>query len=294
MKKINITNISLDKPAFLDKKKVDTSLPKKPFSQFIKNQPEEKTPTRDIFIQPDKKKESDTLPLKPIPEEGMVGRQQVQKPTLPSQLLKTDEPDKKILSPQLDSAPLKVADKQLPEKIFTDYIKSKEDTPTLVVPSILMKPPEVIQAPTSTTQPGPVDNILSPQIIDKIVQQVRVGVNEVGNTEFQFDLKSDILGGLKLKVNSSQEGKISISFTTESIEAKNIIEANISNLEKSLQERGLPEVAVFVGSGGESGSRGEDKYPYQALSIEKSPHKPKEKGEMSPIPEAYTATDYTI
>jgi hypothetical protein len=94
--------------------------------------------------------------------------------------------------------------------------------------------------------PMPVEktpHMMPDKMLDQIVQEVRLGVNARGEAEFQFDLKSDVLEGLKLKI-SSKDGHVSASFIAENVHVKDAIDQGAQDLIKALQARGL-EVANF-------------------------------------------------
>lgn len=91
--------------------------------------------------------------------------------------------------------------------------------------------------------------VIQPQMLDQIVQDVRIGINAMGAAEFQFDLKSDVLDGLKLKI-STQDGKVTASFIAENVHVKDAIDQGTQELIQALQQRGLEvaEVQVSVGA----------------------------------------------
>lgn len=108
--------------------------------------------------------------------------------------------------------------------------------------------------------PAPVEKT-TPQIpvkmIDQIVQEVRLGINASGAAEFQFDLKSDVLEGLKLKI-STKDGQVTASFIAENIHIKEQIDQGVQELVKALQERGLEVASMNVMVGADtSGSGGQ-------------------------------------
>lgn len=76
------------------------------------------------------------------------------------------------------------------------------------------------------------------QMLDKIVDQARVGVNAAGAAEFQFDLKGDVLGGLKMRM-SMDGGQLSAIFVAENPEVRKFIDGNLQDLKKALEDRGI-------------------------------------------------------
>ncbi|MEW6729821.1 MAG: flagellar hook-length control protein FliK [Acidobacteriota bacterium] len=91
--------------------------------------------------------------------------------------------------------------------------------------------------------------IIPTKMIDQIVQEVRLGINARGEVEFQFDLKSEVLDGLKLKI-STKDGQVSASFIAENVHVKDTIDQGAQELVKALQARGLEvaELQVSVGA----------------------------------------------
>jgi flagellar hook-length control protein FliK len=76
------------------------------------------------------------------------------------------------------------------------------------------------------------------QMLDKIVDQARVGVNAKGAPEFQFELKGDVLGGLKMRMNM-EGGKLNAVFIAENSDIRRFIDGNLQDLRRSLEDRGI-------------------------------------------------------
>lgn len=79
---------------------------------------------------------------------------------------------------------------------------------------------------------------IATEIAQKIVERVRVGKNAAGRAEFQIDLRSDVLSGLKVKVSSSG-GKIQAVFSGSDREVLKMLESNAETLKAALSGRGL-------------------------------------------------------
>lgn len=77
------------------------------------------------------------------------------------------------------------------------------------------------------------------EIAQKIVEHVRVGTNAAGKSEFQIDLRSNVLSGLSIKLSSGGNGKISASFSGSDREVLKLLEENKEGLQKALGSRGL-------------------------------------------------------
>jgi flagellar hook-length control protein FliK len=103
-----------------------------------------------------------------------------------------------------------------------------------------------IEKPASTTA-------VRAEMIEQIVQEVRLGINETGAAEFQFDLKSEVLAGLKLKI-STQDGQISATFIAENVHIKDTLDQSAPELIQALQDRGLAVANVQVAVGSDAGS----------------------------------------
>ena len=76
------------------------------------------------------------------------------------------------------------------------------------------------------------------EIAQKIVERVRVGTNAAGNSEFQIDLRGDVLGGMSIKV-SAKNGKISAVFSGKDRETLKMLEGQRDGLKNALAGRGL-------------------------------------------------------
>src|SRR5262249_21600237 len=102
-------------------------------------------------------------------------------------------------------------------------------------------------APVEKTAP-----VIHTEMIDQIVKDVRLGINSMGAAEFQFDLKSDVLEGLKLKI-STKDGRVSASFIAENVHVKDAIDQSAQDLIKALAARGLEVADLHVSIGADSG-----------------------------------------
>ncbi len=76
------------------------------------------------------------------------------------------------------------------------------------------------------------------EIAQKIVERVRVGTNALGKMEFQIDLKSEVLGGMSVKV-SSKNGKITAVFSGADRDVLKLLEEQSETLKSALSARGL-------------------------------------------------------
>jgi hypothetical protein len=100
----------------------------------------------------------------------------------------------------------------------------------------LMAPMPVQQA--SNTAANERLRKLANEIAQKIVERVRVGTNAAGKSEFQIDLKDNVLSGLTVKVSSSG-GKIKAVFSGRDPKILKMIGEQSEALKKALSGRGL-------------------------------------------------------
>lgn len=76
------------------------------------------------------------------------------------------------------------------------------------------------------------------ELLESLVEEVRVGVNKAGETEFQIDLKQGVLEGMQVSV-TSQDGHVSCNFQGGSAQARNLVESSRGSLARALEARGL-------------------------------------------------------
>jgi hypothetical protein len=90
-----------------------------------------------------------------------------------------------------------------------------------------------------------VERSLPRQVIDEVVQAVRVGVNRAGDKELQFDLKSNVLDGMTIRV-SIHEGKVVTILEAASRDVKDKLESHVGELMHTLTQKGLQVANVEV------------------------------------------------
>ncbi|MHB8876592.1 MAG: flagellar hook-length control protein FliK, partial [Myxococcaceae bacterium] len=100
----------------------------------------------------------------------------------------------------------------------------------------LMAPMPVAQA--SNTANAEKLRKLANEIAQKIVERVRVGTNAAGKSEFQIDLKDNVLSGLTVKVSSSG-GKIKAVFSGRDPKILKMLGQQEEALKGLLEGRGL-------------------------------------------------------
>ncbi len=86
---------------------------------------------------------------------------------------------------------------------------------------------------------------LSQQVLNKIIQSVKIGLNLKGDKEIQLELSEKYFRGLKLRVTSS-EGKVSVALKSGDLKGKEILEKNKEGLVKALKEKGIDVDEVVI------------------------------------------------
>lgn len=83
------------------------------------------------------------------------------------------------------------------------------------------------------------------QILNQLVQYVRIGLNRKGEEEIQIELHEKIFRGLKLRV-TAREGKVAVQFRTADKEGRRVLTENTDTLKAALSEKGIAvdEIAV--------------------------------------------------
>ena len=110
-------------------------------------------------------------------------------------------------------------------------------------PAALMAPPG-IAVPKDQPQTSRLRQ-LAQEIADKIVKNVRIGTNKIGLPEFQLELKSDILKGLKVKV-SGRHGRIRALFSSRDPQVLKQLRGEVESLRTALTARGLKVDALEI------------------------------------------------
>jgi flagellar hook-length control protein FliK len=111
----------------------------------------------------------------------------------------------------------------------------KEELKEFSISSQLMGPAPIHNKAEVQKAHGPALNIKE---IESIVQKVQVGMNEKGLPEMNFELLTDKLGPLNLKISSENE-KIKIQFVTQDASAQAELQKGINELSQLLGQRGL-------------------------------------------------------
>jgi hypothetical protein len=114
-----------------------------------------------------------------------------------------------------------------------------------------------LDAPAAVTQVQKVQAAIPPEIVDKVVERARFGMNAEGAHEFQIDLKQDVYAGSQLKI-ATKDGKVSVNIIADNADVAASFEAKAQEIAKSLSDRGLNVQGVTVSikepAGGASGT----------------------------------------
>ncbi len=94
---------------------------------------------------------------------------------------------------------------------------------------------------------------LPPELVQKLVESVRIGQNRVGATEMRLGLKSTVFEGMNLKV-STKDGIVQVVMQVEQYAAKEKLEGEIAQLQDRLEAQGLSVGEITVEVKGESSS----------------------------------------
>jgi hypothetical protein len=129
---------------------------------------------------------------------------------------------------------------------------AKHMLPGQGVHPFMLQQVEKLQAPEQVEKPQ-----IPPEVVDKIVESARFGLNAEGAHEFHIDLKADVFKGLKLKV-TTKDGKVGIQMIADNPEVQRAFEARADDLAKLLAAKGLnvQTVNVSVGEGRSGGGAG--------------------------------------
>lgn len=79
---------------------------------------------------------------------------------------------------------------------------------------------------------------LTQQVLNKIVQHVRIGINRKGEREIQIDLHEKIFQGLKLRV-TEKGGKVNVHFRLVDKKGRALFEKNSDAIRNALTSKGI-------------------------------------------------------
>jgi hypothetical protein len=95
-------------------------------------------------------------------------------------------------------------------------------------------------APAEEAAPVPRD------LMNKVVESVRVGQNREGMTEVQLDLKATMYDGMSVKVSGGKGEGVTATLIVDQISAKNSLEREIGELAQRLEARGVQVAEIRV------------------------------------------------
>jgi len=97
-----------------------------------------------------------------------------------------------------------------------------------------------------------IKNVDVRDIIDQIVEKMKVEIKGDATAEIRISLKPENLGDVSLKI-ATQNGIVTAQFTAENQRVKEALEAGFNNLKDALQEQGvaISELNVTVGDSGQ-------------------------------------------
>ena len=87
--------------------------------------------------------------------------------------------------------------------------------------------------------------VLTQQVLTKIVQFVRIGINRKGEKEIQLDLHERIFRGLKLRV-IARGGKVAVHFRTPDPKGRKAFEENEQAIRDALARKGIEVDEIVI------------------------------------------------
>jgi hypothetical protein len=83
-------------------------------------------------------------------------------------------------------------------------------------------------------------------LVNKIVQSIHVGKNQIGQDELRLIFKENVFAGLRLRF-TSKRGRVLIQFETASREVKDLFTAESKKIKAALEEKGVAVDSIQVG-----------------------------------------------
>ncbi|NLW47795.1 MAG: flagellar hook-length control protein FliK [Firmicutes bacterium] len=133
-----------------------------------------------------------------------------------------------------------------------DAPEAKTETPVLNVVATQPSFGNVSQTQVSGSET--VNSTNREELFTQIVEHAKVLVNN-GDSEMEINLKPEHLGKLQLKVTIEND-VVTAKFFAESQQVKEIIESNLSQLKRDLQENGMQVDTIMVSVGNQQGNEG--------------------------------------
>lgn len=83
-------------------------------------------------------------------------------------------------------------------------------------------------------------------LVNKVVQTIQIGKNQLGQDELKLIFKENVFAGLRLRFTSNH-GRVSIQFETASREVKDLFTAESKKIKAALEEKGVAVDSIQVG-----------------------------------------------
>ena len=87
---------------------------------------------------------------------------------------------------------------------------------------------------------------LSQEILNQLVAYVKIGINKKGKKEIMIDLHEKIYKGLKLKVTSEKDGKVSVHLLTANSKTRSVFKREQSSIKKALEDKGIEVDDIII------------------------------------------------
>ncbi|MGE5606479.1 MAG: flagellar hook-length control protein FliK [Bacteroidota bacterium] len=139
-----------------------------------------------------------------------------------------------------------------------DAPEAKTEMPVLnIVPSQPSVSNSIQAQPSGTAE---VASTSREELFSQLVEHAKVVIDN-GGSEMEVNLRPEHLGKLQLKVTIENE-VVTAKFVAESQQVKEIIESNLSQLKRNLQENGMEVDTIMVSVGNHQGSDGFEQAAY--------------------------------
>ncbi len=100
-------------------------------------------------------------------------------------------------------------------------------------------------ADTMKATSGPDRAQMTQQVLNQLIQYVKIGMNRKGEKEIQIDLHEKIFKGLKLRV-ISREGKVAVMFSSSDRKGREVLEKNKDDISRALKDKGIEVDEIVV------------------------------------------------
>jgi hypothetical protein len=87
---------------------------------------------------------------------------------------------------------------------------------------------------------------LSQEVIDKVIQFVKIRVNNLGEKEIELILSEKIYRGLKLKVVTKKKGKVSVQLTTKNSKVRELLNEKKDEIKTAISKKGIEVEEIII------------------------------------------------